>query len=203
MSGHPAHLLEADFCWFCWSRALSIRRSSPMTFRTSGTSFVSSENREARGSAMTMNKGSPLAALSGRPKAELILADKEREQLSRWTAGTSPPRRSRCVRSRIVLACAEGMTNKYGAALIGCSAPTMTKWRSRFVEHRLNGLSDDPRPGRPATISTDQVEDIVVATLESTPENATHWSRSKMAERNGLFKSTVGRIWKAFSSCVG
>lgn len=91
------------------------------------------------------------------------------------------------------------MTNKDVAALVGSSVPTVTKWRSRFVEHRLDGLSDDARPGRPATINIEQVEDIVVATLESTSANATHWSRSKMAERSGLSKSTVGRIWKAFS----
>lgn len=91
------------------------------------------------------------------------------------------------------------MANKDVAALVGCSAPTVTKWRSRFVEHRLDGLSDDARPGRPETISADQVEDIVGATLESTPENTTHWSHTQMAERSRLRKSTIGRIWKAFS----
>jgi transposase len=103
----------------------------------------------------------------------LILTDEERDQLSRWTRRRKSSQ-ALALRSRIVLACAEGMTNKDVAALVGCSAPTVTKWRSRFVDQRLDGLSDDPRPGRPATISTDQVEGIVVATLESTPENATH-----------------------------
>lgn len=74
----------------------------------------------------------------------------------------------------------------------------MAKWWRRFLERRLDGLFDDPRPGRPASITSDQVEDVVVATLESTPKNATHWSRAKMAERSGLSKSTIGRIWKAF-----
>ena len=72
------------------------------------------------------------------------------------------------------------------------------KWRARFVETRLDGLSDDPRPGRPPSITAEQVEDVVVATLESTPVNATHWSRAKMAERTGLSKSSIGRIWKTF-----
>ena len=123
-------------------------------------------------------------ARTGRPTAELNLSDEEREQLSRW-ARRRKSSQALALRSRIVLACAEGMANKDVAVLVGCSAPTVTKWRSRFVQHRLDGLSDDPRPGRPATITTEQVEDIVVATLESTPENATHWSRSKMANAPG------------------
>lgn len=102
------------------------------------------------------------------------------------------------LRSRIVLACAEGVDNKTVAAQLGCAAATVGKWRSRFVEDRLDGLTDEDRPGRPATVTADQVEDVVVATLESTPANATHWSRAKMAERTGLSKSTVGRIWNAF-----
>jgi len=72
------------------------------------------------------------------------------------------------------------------------------KWRSRFLERRLDGLVDEPRPGRPATISVDQVEQIIVDTLESTSANATHWSRASMAKKSGLSKSAVGRIWKAF-----
>jgi transposase len=78
------------------------------------------------------------------------------------------------LRSRIVLACAEGRSNTEVAAACGVSAATVGKWRRRFCELRLDGLSDDPRPGRPATITAEQVEDVVVATLESAPENATH-----------------------------
>ena len=136
-------------------------------------------------------------ARTGRPKAELILTDEEREQLERWTRRRKSSQ-ALALRSRIVLACGDGMSNKDVAALVGCSDPTVTKWRSRFVEARLDGLVDDPRPGRPATITAEQVEDVVVATLESTPANATHWSRAKMAERTGLSKSTIGRVWKAF-----
>jgi hypothetical protein len=66
------------------------------------------------------------------------------------------------------------------------------------VAEHLDGLLDEPRPGRPATISVDQVEAVVVATLEETPKNATHWSRTSMAKRSGLSKTTIGRIWKAF-----
>jgi transposase len=102
------------------------------------------------------------------------------------------------LRSRIVLACANGESNTAVAARVGCSAPTVGKWRARFVERRLDGLIDEPRPGRPPTVSAEQVEDVVVSTLERTPANATHWSRAKMAERSGLSRSTIGRIWRAF-----
>jgi transposase/transposase-like protein len=96
------------------------------------------------------------------------------------------------------LGCGDGEDNKRVAAQLGCSPATVGKWRRRFVEHRLDGLTDEDRPGRPPLISADQVEDVVVATLESTPKNATHWSRAKMAERTGLSKSTIGRIWRSF-----
>ncbi len=136
-------------------------------------------------------------ARTGRPKAELVLTDEEREQLVRWSRRRKSSQ-ALALRSRIVLACADGVDNKAVAAQLGCAAATVGKWRGRFVAHRLDGLTDEPRPGRPAVISADQVEDVVVATLESAPDHATHWSRAKMAERTGLSKSTIGRIWRAF-----
>ena len=134
---------------------------------------------------------------TGRPKAELVLTDEECEQLARW-ARRRKSSQALALRSRVVLGCGEGLSNKEVAAREGCAAVTVGKWRSRFVEARLDGLVDDPRPGRPPTVTAEQVEDVVVATLESTPANATHWSRSKMAKRSGLSDSTIGRIWKAF-----
>jgi len=134
---------------------------------------------------------------TGRPKAELVLSDAEREQLLRW-ARRAKSAQALALRSKIVLACAEGADNKSVAKRLGCAPATVGKWRARFVADRLNGLTDEPRPGRPPSISVERVEDVVVATLEETPGNATHWSRASMAKRSGLSKTTIGRIWKAF-----
>ena len=136
-------------------------------------------------------------ARTGRPRAELTLTDNEREQLVRWSRRAKSTQ-ALALRSKIVLGCADGGTNAFVAEALQCSAVTVGKWRARFVSGRLDGLLDEARPGRPAVITADQVEDVVVTTLEQTPKNATHWSRSKMAERSGLSKSTIGRIWKAF-----
>jgi len=136
-------------------------------------------------------------ASRGRPKAELVLTEEEQQTLTRWTRRRKSSQ-ALALRARIVLACATGLSNKEVAARERVSQPTVGKWRSRFIEARLDGLVDDPRPGRPASIAAEQIEDVVVATLESTPKNATHWSRASMAARCGLSKSTIGRIWKAF-----
>src|SRR4051812_28295762 len=98
-------------------------------------------------------------ARTGRPKAELTLTVDEREQLQRW-AQRRVSAQALAMRSRIVLACAQGRANAAVADELGVSAQMVGKWRARFVEARLDGLSDDPRPGRPPSITAEQVEDV-------------------------------------------
>src|SRR3954454_9055416 len=108
-----------------------------------------------------MNKG-------GRPKAPLILSDDERQKLQTWAARPKSTQRL-ATRARIVLACAEGLDNKDVAARLGVNTVTVSKWRKRFLELRLDGLVDEPRPGAPRAITDVIVEQVVTKTLEETP----------------------------------
>jgi transposase len=136
-------------------------------------------------------------ARTGRPKAELVLSDDESEALGRW-ARRRKSSQALALRCRIVLESATGATNKEVAAKVGVEPHTVAKWRGRFVRDRLEGLVDEPRPGAPRTVTDEQVEDVIVRTLETTPADATHWSTRAMAERTGLSQSTISRIWRTF-----
>jgi Integrase core domain. len=133
----------------------------------------------------------------GRPKQALTLSDEERETLLRWSRRPKSPH-SLAQRSRIVLACADGVDNASVAAKVDVHPATVGKWRKRFLERRLDGLVDEPRPGAPRTISDDDVERVIVRTLEDKPTDATHWSTRDLAAKSGMSASSVGRIWAAF-----
>ena len=98
----------------------------------------------------------------------------------------------------MILGCADGLSNKAVAAEIGVSAHTVGKWRRRFLTDRIEGLSDEPRPGRPRTIADETVAEVIERTLTATPADATHWSLRSMAKKAGLSHTTIWRIWGAF-----
>jgi transposase len=128
---------------------------------------------------------------------EVVLSDEEREQLESW-ARRPKSAQALAQRSRIVLAAAEGLKNTEISRRLSLDQKTVRKWRSRFAGDRLDGLVDEPRPGKPRTISDAQVEEVIVKTLESTPKDATHWSTRSMASEVGLSQTAVSRIWRAF-----
>jgi transposase len=134
---------------------------------------------------------------TGRPKPELKLTNQERRELE------SLSHRSRTSsflarRARIVLACAEGGDNKTVARRLRLSQTTVCKWRARFVRQRLDGLYDEPRPGAPRRITDDQIEKVIIRTLETKPPGATQWSVREMAKATGLNRMAINRIWRAF-----
>ena len=134
----------------------------------------------------------------GRPLASLSLDPDERETLERWKRRRKTAQ-ALALRARIVLLADEGASNAEVAEALGITRATVGKWRSRFVERRLDGLLDEPRPGAPRSITDEDVERVVTLTLEDTPKDATHWSTRSMARRSGLTQSAVSRIWRAFA----
>lgn len=137
------------------------------------------------------------SAMAVQQLAPLILSDDERAELTSLTMRRKTAQ-ALALRARIVLACAEGGQNKEVAAKLDLDRSTVGKWRRRFVERRVDGLHDEPRSGAPRTIDDARVEAVIVKTLESLPEDATHWSSRGMAKASGLSVSTVQRVWRAF-----
>ena len=128
---------------------------------------------------------------------EIVLSDEERGQLESWSRRPTSAQ-ALAERSRIVLAAAEGLKNTEIADRLGVHRQSVTKWRNRFAEHRLDGLVDEPRPGRPRTLTDEKVDEVIARTLESSPQDATHWSTRSMAKETGLTQTAVSQIWRAF-----
>jgi transposase len=137
-------------------------------------------------------------AKRGRPATEITLTRTERRQLERWAHRCRAT--ALATRSQIILACAHpaGLTVRQIADQVGCNPATVSKWRQRFAERRLDGLFDEPRPGARRTISDDLIEQVVMDTLDAIPPDATRWSTRSMAERHGISRQKVSEIWRAF-----
>lgn len=135
----------------------------------------------------------------GRPKPPLELTAEERLTLERLT-NRRKTAQALALRARIVLACGQAeTTNKAVAERLKVHPVTVGKWRARFVERRLEGLFDEPRPGAKRTVTDDKVEKVVVKTLEDKPaDGATHWSTRSMAKATGMSQTSISRIWRAF-----
>jgi transposase len=134
----------------------------------------------------------------GRPIPELVIAPEERSALQNW-ARRPKSAQALALRAKIILACAEGRSNTEVADQFRITKQMVGKWRTRFVEQRLDGLLDEPRPGTPRKVSDGEVERVLAMTLESLPRDATHWSTRSLAKQCGLSRSTVNRIWRAFA----
>ena len=130
-------------------------------------------------------------------RAGVVLSDEEREVLERW-ARRPKSAQALALRCRIVLAAADGESSKEIAGRLGCNRSTVGRWRGRFAERGLDGLHDEPRPGKPRSIGDDDVERVIVKTLEEQPPNATHWSTRSMAAATGMSQTAISRIWRAF-----
>lgn len=133
---------------------------------------------------------------TGRPRAEVVVTDEERTTLMRLTK-RARVNRALAFRAKIVLACIDS-ADTVVARRLRTTKTTVAKWRSQFVERRLAGLYDEPRVGAPRTISDEQVEAIIVKTLETTPPGETHWSTRSMAKAAGISHTMVSRIWRTF-----
>jgi transposase len=135
---------------------------------------------------------------AGRPTVGIELSEQERDTLQRWARRHSSAQ-ALALRSKIVLGCADGRTNSAVAADLGCNQVTVSKWRHRFAEDGLDGLTDAPRPGAKRTVTDEIVEAVVVETLETAPtDGSTHWSTRALADRHGISRQTVSEIWRAF-----
>src|SRR6266540_2687759 len=146
---------------------------------------------------MTSSLSTTIGAVMPGRVVDVVLEGEQRETLERWARR---PKSSQALafRCRVVLAAAEGRSSTEIAAELGCAGSTVGKWRGRFARRGIDGLHDEPRPGKPRSISDEDVERVIVKTLEEQPANATHWSTRSMAAATGMSQSAVSRIWRAF-----
>ena len=133
----------------------------------------------------------------GRPTKPLNVTAEEKVKLT-MLARRPKSAQAMAMRARIVLGCEEGMSNSAVARKLRITGATVCKWRERFRIDRLEGLLDEPRPGAPRSITDQLVEEVVTKTLESMPQNSTHWSSRLMAKKTGLSQTAIVRIWHAF-----
>ena len=133
----------------------------------------------------------------GRPLAPLELTDEIRQQLESYRNSRSLPH-GLVRRAEIVLLAAEGWPNEAISATVGLSRATVGKWRQRFLDHGIEGLYDEWRSGAPRSIADEQVAEVVFKTLQTKPDEETHWSVRGMAKACGVSKDAVHRIWKTF-----
>jgi len=133
----------------------------------------------------------------GRPTKPLNMIPEEKEKLT-LLARRPKSAQAMAMRARIVLGCEEGWTNGTVAKKLHVTGATVCKWRERFRVNRLEGLLDEPRPGAPRSVTDTQVEEVITKTLESMPDNGTHWSTRSMANKTGLTQTAIVRIWRAF-----
>jgi transposase len=130
-------------------------------------------------------------------RAEIVLGEEEREVLERW-ARRPKSAQALALRCGIVLAAAAGESSREIAARLNCSRTTVGRLHGRFARRGLDGLHDEPRPGKPRSIGDDDIERVIVKTLEEQPPDATHWSTRSMAAATGMSQTAVSRIWRAF-----
>ena len=134
----------------------------------------------------------------GRPKNRLKLSPSERQRLQNWSKRRKTAQ-ALALRARIILLAARNWNNIEVADELQITRQTVGRWRRRFIEKRLQGLLDEPRPGAPRKMSDADIEQVITKTLESTPRGATHWSTRSMAKATGMSQTAISRIWRAFA----
>jgi transposase len=127
---------------------------------------------------------------------KIEVSDEDRETLHKWKKSPRTPQKL-VRRADIILAAAEGLNNKAISERGLGSEQTICLWRKRYAERGIEGLQDEPKPGRPRRIGQDKTAEIVATTL-TPPQGMTHWSARRLAKQVGVSHSTVHRIWQAY-----